>query len=208
MAPDPGGHAPRPGCRRRPGAQRPRHRRRARSTVSCSLAEDATNPGAARATTPAPRPTTRTSPCSTRCLTLTLTLTRSAGREPGNQNWCREHAPGPRVGPGSGEAGGTQMLGGRRPIPPSPADPKMKRSRPVRERVESHPYGGRGPTMMTRTFRVRGTGFSNPRFAKPDENCLVGVPVPHHCAPSTLSRLFTYNGILTSGTRAFFSTLP
>ena len=52
MAPDPGGHAPRPGCRRRPGAQRPRHRRRARSTVSCSLAEDATNPGAARATTP------------------------------------------------------------------------------------------------------------------------------------------------------------
>jgi len=141
MAPDPGGHAPRPGCRRRPGAQRPRHRRRARSTVSCSLAEDATNPGAARATTPAPRPTTRTSPCSTRCLTLTLTLTRSAGREPGNQNWCREHAPGPRVGPGSGEAGGTQMLGGRRPIPPSPADPKMKRSRSVRERVV--PYGGR-----------------------------------------------------------------
>ena len=97
MAPDPGGHAPRPGCRRRPGAQRPRHRRRARSTVSCSLAEvDATDPGAARATTPAPRPMTRTSPCSTRC--LTLTLTRSAGREPGNQNWCREHAPGPRVG--------------------------------------------------------------------------------------------------------------
>ena len=33
--------------------------------------------------------------------------------------------------------------------------------------------------MMTRTFRVRGTGFSNPRFAKPDENCLVGVPVNH-----------------------------
>ena len=126
MAPDPGGHAPRPGCRRRPGAQRPRHRRRARSTVSCSLAEDATDPGAARATTPAPRPMTRTSPCSTRCLTLTLTLTRSAGREPGNQNWCREHAPGPRVGPGSGEAGGTQMLGGRRPIPPSPADPKIR----------------------------------------------------------------------------------
>ena len=75
---------PQPGCRRCPGAQRPRHRRRARSTVSCSLAEvDATDPGAARATTPAPRPMTRTSPCSTRCLTLTLTLTRSAGREPG-----------------------------------------------------------------------------------------------------------------------------
>ena len=124
MAPDPGGHAPRPGCRRRPGAQRPRHRRRARSTVSCSLAEDATDPGAARATTPAPRPMTRTSPCSTRCLTLTLTLTRSAGREPGNQNWCREHAPGPRVGPGSGEAGGTQMLGGRRPIPALTCRPK------------------------------------------------------------------------------------
>ena len=34
----------------------------------------------------------------------------SAGREPGNQNWCRGHAPGPRVGPGSGEAGATAEM--------------------------------------------------------------------------------------------------
>ena len=31
--------------------------------------------------------------------------------------------------------------------------------------------------MMTRTFRVRGTVGSHPRFAKPGEKCLVGVPV-------------------------------
>ena len=37
--------------------------------------------------------------------------------------------------------------------------------------------------MMTRTFRVRGTGVSNPRFAKLDENCLVGVPVPTNSPP-------------------------
>ena len=29
-----------------------------------------------------------------------------AGREPGNQNWCWEHAPDPRVGAGSGGARG------------------------------------------------------------------------------------------------------
>ena len=50
-------------------------------------------------------------------------------------------------------------------------------SRPVRERVAPL----RGPTMMTRTFRVRGTVGSHPRFAKPDEKCLVGVPVSIPC---------------------------
>ena len=98
---------------------------------------------------------------------------RSAGREPGNQNWCREHAPGPRVGPGSGEAGGTQCSG---VVGPSHPHLQIQKDEafPIRQRA-GRPL--RGPTMMTRTFRVRGTGFSNPRFAKPDENCLVGVPV-------------------------------
>ena len=92
----------------------------------------------------------------------------SAGREPGNQNWCREHAPGPRVGPGSGGAGGTQMLGGRRPIPPPPADPKMSRlSFPTVGLWSPDPSESgsplTGPTMMTRRrFGCVGRGLEPP----------------------------------------------
>ena len=71
-----------------------------------------------------------------------------AGRELGNQNWCREHAPAPRVGAGSGGARGTQLLGGRRPVLVSTCrsirgavEPRL-----VRERVipYGNPHAGHG----------------------------------------------------------------